>query len=136
MTLNYGTCKVNSDFNLAFEDSEFSEQWKNYIDHLADDTTIGFSFGEAVRIFKLRDVRFKSQSDAQLCKKKIKDLQKTGDPYKVEWNIHSSVKYFKFDGDTGHMMCLCNKVGRLRKPSLGDDQIYHVGEIEFEEADK
>lgn len=139
MTLNYGWSRVNSDFNLAFQDSNFSVKWKNYITPLPADTKTGWCFGENDRIFKLIDVRFKTTEDAESMLDKLKDLQNTGNPFKVEWQIHSTGgagDYFEFDGDTGYMMCLCNKIGNLSKLSPKDDPIYSVDEIEFEEAEK
>lgn len=69
----------------------------------------------------------------------IKDLQKTGTPYKIEWQINStggSGDFFEFDGDTGNMYCLCNDITNLNKPAGGDQTIYKVQKIVFQEASK
>ena len=139
MGLDYGWCRVNSDFKLAFEDSFFSMKFENTITHLPIDTTIGFTFGVCKRIFELVSVRFKTTEDAELMAEKIIALQKAGVPYKIEWQIHSTGgagDFFEFDGATGYMMCLCNEIGKLNKPGPGDQTIYKVQKILFEEGSK
>lgn len=139
MTLNYGWCEVNDDFKLAFEDSEFSVKFVNSITNLPIDTTYGWSFGEIRRTFALLNVRFKTTEDAEDMLDKIKDLQVTGDPYKVEWQIHSdggAGDFFEFDGDTGYMKCLCDEISAIKKVSGGDQTIYKSRKIAFIEASK
>ena len=139
MALDYGWCKVNDDFQLAFEDSDFSMKFENTITPLPLDTVMGFSFGVIKRLFTLINTRFKTTADVELMVEKIVALQKAGTPYKVAWQIHSTGgagDFFEFDGTTGYMMCLCNEIGKLNKPAKGDQTIYRVQRITFQEGNK
>ena len=114
-------------------------KFENIITHLPIDTTIGFTFGVCKRIFELVSIRFKTTEDAELMIEKIIALQKAGTPYKVEWQIHSTGAvgdFFEFDGALGYMMCLCNEIGKLNKPGPGDQTVYKVQKIVFEEGSK
>jgi len=102
------------------------------------DTIIGFSFGVIKRTFSLLNVRFKTTADIESMLDKIKDLQKAGTPFKVEWQIHSTGgagDFFEFDGDTGYMMCFCESITKLNK-TPGDQTVYKVQKIIFREASK
>jgi len=136
--LDYGWCEVNDDFKLAFEDSDFSIKFENTITPLPADTVIGFSFGVIKRTFSLLNVRFKTTADVESMLDKIKDLQKTGTPFKVEWQIHSTGAagdFFEFDGDIGYMYCFCESVTKANK-APGDQTIYKIQKITFKEAYK
>lgn len=139
MALTHGWCEVNDDFKLAFEDSDFTIKFENTISPMPLDTVIGFSFGVIKRKFTLINVRFQTTADVELMLEKIVALQKTGTPYKVEWQIHSTGAagdFFEFDGAIGYMKCLCSEIGKLNKPAMGDQTIYKVQRITFEEASK
>lgn len=135
-----GWCEVNDDFKLAFEESDFTTKFENEINPLPADKKIGFSLGVVtIRIFTLMNVRFDTTEDAELMLDKILTLQKAGDPFKVEWQIHSTGgagDFFEFDGTTGSMLCLCNEISKLKKKSPGDQTKYLVQRIVFEEASK
>ena len=139
MVLNYGWAEVNSDFNLAFEDSDLSVKFENEITPLPVDTTIGFSFRVTKRIFTIVMVRFKTQADAELMLSKLQTLQEAGLPFKLEWQVHSTGgagDFFAFDGTTRSMLVLVDQIKRLDKPAKGDQTIYKVQQIVFKEASK
>lgn len=139
MTLNYGWCKVNSDFNMAFEDSDFSIKYENIINPFALDTNIGFTLAVTKRTFTIVMVRFKTQADAESMLSKIQALQNALTPFKIEWQIASggaAGDFFAFDGTTRSMLVLCDNIKRLDKPAKGDQTIYKVQQIVFKEASK
>lgn len=137
MALTSGWCEVNDDFKLAFEDSEFNVDFESVDDqHYPQDISVAFDYGTIKRTFKLKNIRFSSLSDVQSMLDKFKDLSKAGSPYKVEWTVHSTPSYFKFDGDTAYMMCLCRSIRGLSQESKGDQGIFLVKEILFVEGSK
>lgn len=139
MTLNYGWCEVNSDFNLAFEDSDLSIKYENTITPLPGDTVLGFSFGVTRRIFTITNVRFKTQADGELMLSKLQTLEEAGVPFKLEWQVHSSGgagDFFAFDGTTRSMQVLVEQIKKLNKPAKGDQTIYKSQQIIFKEASK
>ena len=139
MTLNYGRCEVNSDFNLAFEDSDLSIKYENIITPLPGDTVLGFSFGVTRRLFTIMNVRFKTQADGELMLTKLQTLEEAGLPFKLEWQVHSSGgagDFFAFDGTTRSMQVLVEQIKKLNKPAKGDQTIYKSQQIVFKEASK
>lgn len=139
MTLDYGWCEVNSDFNLAFEDSDLSVAYENTITPLPGNTVIGFSFGVTKRMFTIINVRFKTQADSELMLSKLQTLQDAGLPFKLQWQVHSTGgagDFYAFDGTTRSMQVLVDKIKRLDKPAKGDQTIYKCQQIVFKEASK
>lgn len=136
MALNYGQCTVNSAFQLAFEDSKLSIRYVNKVTTLPESGIIGFAFGERQKTFTLINVRFKTVADAELFLANIKTLQDTGDPFKIEWEVHSTPSYFKFDGTTASMLALCKEITNFSKIAKGDQTKFIVQRVVFEEASK
>lgn len=139
MTLNYGRCEVNSDFNLAFEDSDLSIKYENIITPLPGDTVLGFSFAVTKRMFTIMNVRFKTQADGELMLSKLQTLEEAGLPFKLEWQVHSTGgagDFFAFDGTTRSMQVLVEQIKKLNKPAKGDQTIYKSQQIIFKEASK
>jgi len=140
MTLNYGWCKLNnsSTFKLAFEDSQFTVQFKNTITPLPLDTVFGLSFGVTIRTFKITNVRFQTQADAESCLSQMQALQEAGSPFLLEWQVNSggaAGDFFAFDGTTRSMYVFCEKLGNISK-APGDEPIFFINDITFKEASK
>lgn len=87
-------------------------------------------------MFTIESVRCASTTDAELILSNLQTLQEAGVPFKVEWAIHSTPTYFKFDGTTAYMYCLCEEIGDLEKESPGDQSVYKISRIVFKEGTK
>lgn len=140
MTTNYGWCRLNnsSTTKMAFEDSQFTIQYENKITKLPLDTVFGFTFAVTGRVFKIINVRFKTQADAESMLAAIQTLQEAGTPFKCEWQVNSggaAGDFFAFDGTTRSMMVLCEKLGNISK-APGDETIYFINDVTFKEASK
>lgn len=100
---------------------------------MPQDTVVGYSFGTTKRKLRLINVRAKIQADIELILKKLVDLDIAGDPYKLEWQVHSdgaAGDFFAFDGDTRSMQVLCKKWTNLTKEAKGDGTIYKIPILE------
>lgn len=135
MTLNYGVIRINDNFNIAPRKVQFSGDYDVTINQYPTDVVIGFSFGTTGRKLTLREVYFKTTTDAETFLSNIQTLHEAGTAYKVRHAINSTPTYFKFDGSQAYMEMFITKWTNLEAVP-GYQEKYIIQQIVLMEAEK
>ncbi len=124
----------DADLELACKEWEADLVAEPDITQIEFDTRYGLDLGLRTRTFKLKEVYFDNKADAEDCIKNLSDWNVIG-AYTFQVQVSSAPAYFKLDGNNTTVKVLYNGYKGLSKASNGDQQIYIIKLIEFEQAE-
>ena len=97
------------------------------------DGQIGYDLDYRDRSWQFNSIIFHSQNDAEACIRQLDVLQNAG-PYHIQVQTSDTPTYLKMDGHATGVKVLCSKCSGWEKTSDGNQQVYMIKSLKFEEC--
>lgn len=97
------------------------------------DGQFGFDLDYRDRWWQFNSIIFQNQNDAEACIRQLDSLNKAG-TYHIQVQTSDTPTYLKMDGYATGVKVLCSKCSPWSKESDGNQQIYMIKSLKFEQC--